>query len=149
MAKIQMADVSGKEITKRVAVADGKIYAKNKTIDAVREGKIFKGDVLAAANLAGIMAAKKTPGLIPLCHPLEITDVKIDFKLNRNFIMIKSEVSCLGRTGVEMEALAAVSVAALTIYDMCKPIDKEMIISDIKLLKKTGGKSGRYIRNSK
>lgn len=141
MAAVKMADISGKDITKRVAIAEGKIYVKKATIDAISKGKIVKGDVLVAANIAGIMAAKKTSDLIPLCHPLEITDVKINFKLNKNSITVSSEVSCLGRTGVEMEALVAVSVAALTIYDMCKPIDKDMVISDIKLLKKTGGKS--------
>lgn len=144
--RIRMADVSGKSITERVAIAEGKVFAGRKTMEALAKGKVPKGDVLAAANISGIMAAKKTPELIPLCHPLEISNVKIDFKLNRASVTIRSEVSCLGRTGVEMEALAAVSVAALTIYDMCKPIDKAMVISGIKLLKKTGGKSGTWER---
>ena len=145
-SRIRMADVSGKDITKRAAIAEGKVFAERKTIEALAKGKVPKGDVLAAANISGIMAAKKTPELIPLCHPLEISNVKIDFKLNKTSVTIRSEVSCLGRTGVEMEALTAVLVAALTIYDMCKPIDKEMVISNIRLLKKTGGKSGTWER---
>ena len=143
---IKMADISDKETTKRVAIAEGKIYTKEETIQMIKRGKINKGDVLTSAQIAGIMAAKKTSELIPLCHPLQITNAKIEFKLGRDFVVITSEVSCLGRTGVEIEALTAVSIAALTIYDMCKPIDKDMLISDIKLLKKTGGKSGAYVR---
>lgn len=141
-----MADVTPKDITQRTAIAGGIVQLKKETLKAIIKGRLPKGDVLTSAKLAGIMAAKKTAELIPLCHPLEITEVKIDFKLKRDFVIIKSEVTCFGRTGVEMEALTAVCVAALTIYDMCKPIDRDIVISDIKLLKKTGGKSGTYVR---
>jgi cyclic pyranopterin phosphate synthase len=141
LSDIAMADTSEKIITKRVAMATGRIYLKARTLKCIKENKIPKGDVLACAKVAGIMAAKKTHDLIPLCHPLEITNVKVDFKIKKIHIDIFCEVSCLGRTGVEMEALVASAISALTIYDMCKPLDKDMVISDIKLLKKTGGKS--------
>ncbi len=141
LSNIAMADTSEKIITKRVAMATGRIYLKARTLKSIKENKIPKGDVLSCAKIAGIMAAKKTHELIPLCHPLEITNVKIDFKIKKNYIDIFCEVSCLGRTGVEMEALTASAISALTIYDMCKPLDKDMVMSDIRLLKKTGGKS--------
>ncbi|MEE8317636.1 MAG: cyclic pyranopterin monophosphate synthase MoaC [Candidatus Omnitrophota bacterium] len=143
-----MADISGKLQTKRVATAQAKVYMKKDTLKSLLKGRIPKGDVLSCAKVAGIMAAKNTSQLIPLCHPLEITDVKIEFKINekKGFILVKGIVSVLGRTGVEMEALTAASIAALTIYDMCKPLDKCITISDIKLIKKTGGKSGTYFR---
>lgn len=148
--RLQMADVSEKPVTKRTAVARGKVFIKKETLKKLKNGNLPKGDPINCAKVAGIMAAKKVPEIIPLCHPLEITDVKMNIKLNHKekSVDIKSEVSVLGRTGVEMEALTAVSMAALTIYDMCKPVDKEMIISDIKLLKKTGGRSGTYARKS-
>ena len=141
-----MKDISDKISTFRTATAEGIVFASPLAIDSAKAGNTPKGAVWDIARCAGIMAAKKTPDLIPLCHPLEIADVKVNFKINKNSITIKSEVSCLGRTGVEMEALTAVSVAALTIYDMCKPIDKALVISDVKLLKKTGGKRGTYVR---
>lgn len=147
-SSVRMIDVSDKDITQRTAQAQAEVYAKKQTIEAIAKGKVPKGDVLTSAKLAGIMAAKKTPDLIPLCHPLEITEVRIDFKLSRDSIIIKSEATCFGRTGVEMEALTAVCVAALTVYDMCKAIDREIVISEIKLLKKTGGKSGTYVRHN-
>lgn len=141
LSDIAMADTSEKVVTKRVAMATGRIYLKAKTLKCIKENKVPKGDVLACAKVAGIMAAKKTHELIPLCHPLEITNVRVNFKIKKVYIDIFCEVSSLGRTGVEMEALAASAISALTIYDMCKPLDKDMVISDIKLLKKTGGKS--------
>lgn len=147
-SELKMADVTHKALTQRTAIAQAVVQLKKETLAAIIKGKIPKGDVLISAKLAGIMAAKKTAGLIPLCHPLKITHVRMDFKLNKESVTIKSEVSCLGRTGVEMEALVAVSVAALTVYDMCKPIDKDIVISDIMLLKKTGGKSGTYVRKN-
>ncbi len=145
-SKVKMVDIGDKEDTKREAVAQAEIFLKAQTRELIKKNKIPKGDVLATAKIAGILAAKKTPELIPLCHPLQITYVGIEFKFIKNKILINSKVSCIGKTGVEMEALTAVLVAALTIYDMCKPIDKEIVISEIKLLKKTGGKSGTYER---
>lgn len=147
-SEIKMADISDKAETKRVAVAQAKVYMKKATLKKLIHGRLPKGDVLACARVAGIMAAKKTSELIPLCHPLEVTDVKIGFNTDekKGFILVKSTVSVLGRTGVEMEALTAVSIASLTIYDMCKPIDRDMVISEVMLLKKSGGKSGTYER---
>lgn len=143
-----MVDVSGKSETTRVAHAAGKIRLSQEAFTKVKSGKMAKGDVLGIARVAGIMAAKKVDSLIPLCHPLLITKVSVDFSLEDedNLIEIFATVGITGKTGVEMEALTAVSVAALTIYDMCKAVDKSMVISDIRLLKKTGGKSGTYIR---
>ncbi len=147
-AKIKMADISAKQETKRVAIAQAKVSMKKDTLSKLIKSKIPKGDVLACAKVAGIMAAKKTSGLLPLCHPLEITDVKIEFNIDEKkaCIAVKSMVSVLGRTGVEMEALTAASIASLTIYDMCKPVDKDIVISNIMLLEKSGGKSGIYKR---
>ena len=145
--RAKMVDVSGKKITKREAVASADIVIKPRTLKIIKEGRMAKGDVLSVAKVAGIMAAKRTSELIPMCHPLEISNIEITFNLKgENRIQIKSKVKCLGRTGVEMEALTAVTVSALTIYDMCKALDREMVISDVKLLKKTGGKSGTFIR---
>lgn len=141
-----MADVSKKEITLREALAEGKIILQASVILALRAGKIPKGDVLAAARLAGILGAKNTPSLIPLCHPLPIEYAEVKFIISETDITIQARVKARARTGVEMEALTAVSLAALTIYDMCKPLDKEIVITGIKLLKKTGGKSGTYER---
>jgi len=145
---VKMVDVTGKEKTNRTAVAQGIILMNAKTFDKITSQTVNKGNVLETARIAGIMAAKKTSDLIPMCHPLNITNAKIDFfpDEKKNSILIKSEVSLFDRTGVEMEALTAVSVSALTIYDMCKSYDKGMKITDICLLKKTGGKSGEYIR---
>lgn len=135
--KVKMVDVSDKEITKRVAVASGEVLCKPQTIEAILQGNIKKGDVFACARIAGIMAAKKTAELIPLCHLLNISSVDISVSSEPEKIIVKATVSCEGKTGVEMEALTAVSGACLCVYDMCKAIDKEMVISDIKLLSKT------------
>ncbi len=141
-----MVDVSGKEVTLREAVASGVISMKPGTFRMIMDREITKGDVLEVAKIAGIMAAKKTSELIPMCHPLEITNVEVLFqpREEESIIEIKSKVKVRGRTGVEMEALVAVSTAALAIYDMCKAVDRGMVISQIKLMKKSGGKSGTY-----
>jgi len=144
--KIKMVDVGDKEATKREAIARGYLSLKKETVQAIKEGKIPKGDVLSVANVAGILAAKKTASLIPMCHPLRITSVKIDFELKEDTIIINSKVSAIDRTGVEMEALTAVALSALTIYDMCKGVDREISISRIELIEKKGGKSGHFIK---
>ncbi|MBW7898668.1 Cyclic pyranopterin monophosphate synthase accessory protein [Candidatus Brocadiaceae bacterium B188] len=142
----RMVDVGNKEITDRVAVAHAKVIMKPETFQRVMDKKIHKGDVLEVARVAGIMAAKQTFALIPMCHPLNLTSVKIDYTNNSvNEIEIFSEVRVTGKTGVEMEAITAAAVCAITIYDMCKAIDKGMIISDIHLMKKSGGKSGAFV----
>lgn len=141
-----MVDVSDKAVTSRVAVARGVVEMTAETLDIVRSGQAKKGDVLAVARLAGIMAAKKTADLIPLCHPLPITKVALALTLDdtRNAVIIEATVKTTGQTGVEMEALTAVSVACLTVYDMLKAVEKSMRITDIALILKDGGKSGRY-----
>ncbi len=146
--RAKMVDVSEKQITWREAVARGSVYMKRETLKLIKDRKIPKGDVFSVAKVAGIMAAKKTSGIIPMCHPLNITSVDINFDLNSkgNKIEIEARVKVVGQTGVEMEALTAVSVAALTIYDMCKAVDKEMVISDIMLMEKKGGRSGHFKR---
>jgi cyclic pyranopterin phosphate synthase len=146
--KALMVDVSGKPITQREAVARGCVLMKKTTLTLIRKNSIAKGDVLGVARVAGIMAAKKTHDLIPLCHPLNISSTQVDCTLDpRNSrIIIESRVKTAGQTGVEMEALTAVSAAALTVYDMCKAVDREMVISDVMLVKKTGGKSGTFRR---
>lgn len=145
--RARMVDVSDKAETARTAVAQGKILMKSETLERIRSGLIAKGDVLAVAQVAGIMAAKQTSQLIPMCHPLAITGAKLTFKLvEPGEIDIEATVKVHGKTGVEMEALTAVSVAALTIYDMCKAIDKTMTIRDIYLVEKLGGKSGHFVR---
>ncbi|MFW8600572.1 cyclic pyranopterin monophosphate synthase MoaC [Desulfobacterota bacterium M19] len=143
-----MVDVSAKSETVREAVAQGTVIMTREGYDLVRAGNMAKGDVLGVARLAGIMAAKKVDQLIPLAHPLNITRAEIDFDFDDAglAVIVRARVSIVGKTGVEMEALTAVSVAALTIYDMSKAVDKGMVIQDIKLLRKTGGKSGTYIR---
>ncbi|MXU65818.1 cyclic pyranopterin monophosphate synthase MoaC [Oceanomicrobium pacificus] len=144
--KAQMVDVSGKPVTARVAVAEGAVHMAPDTLSLIVEGRAKKGDVLAVARLAGIMAAKKTHDLIPLCHPLPISKVAVDLQpdMADNRVTIRAEVRTTGQTGVEMEALTAVNIAALTVYDMVKAVDKAMVISDIRLTLKDGGKSGRY-----
>lgn len=144
----KMVDVSHKAATKRTAIVSGKVIMNPDTLTRIRQGKIAKGDVLAVAQVAGVMAAKRTWDLVPMCHPLALTGIDITFDTDRadDTVFIEGTVSVNGVTGVEMEALTAVSVAALTIYDMCKAIDKDMIISDIQLENKTGGKSGEYKR---
>jgi cyclic pyranopterin phosphate synthase len=146
--KSRMVDVSAKGETLREAVARGKVLMKPETVEAVEEASLSKGDVLAVAKIAGILAAKKTGDLIPLCHPLELTGIEIVFSTDRakGEVTIEAKVRTVGKTGVEMEALTAVSAAALTIYDMCKAADRAMILSDIKLIRKSGGRSGTFIR---
>ena len=140
----RMVDVGGKPETRRVAVASGQINMSAEALSAIREGDVPKGDVLAAARIAGIMAAKKTAELIPLCHPLALDAVTVDFAFEGNALRATATASLSGRTGVEMEAMTAVSVALLTIYDMAKAIDKAMVIEEIRLLEKRGGKSGDW-----
>lgn len=147
--RAHMVDIDEKKDTKRVAIARGKIYMNEKTIKLIKKGKIKKGDVLSVAQVGGIMGCKETSSLIPMCHNINLTGVNIRFNIEKNFIEIEAEVKTIGKTGVEMEALTAVSIAALTIYDMCKAVDKDMVIGDIKLIKKIGGKSGEYIRGEK
>ena len=141
---MSMVDIGSKKVTKREAVAEGAVSLKASTILAIKRKRVQKGDVLEAARLAGIMAAKNTLLLIPLCHPIQIECIDITFSMVKGKITIKTTVRGEAKTGFEMEALCATAVAALTIYDMCKPLDKGIVISDIKLLKKTGGKSGTY-----
>lgn len=144
--RASMVDVSEKPETKRIAIAKGRIYMTPETLALIDEGGVKKGDVYTVARLAGIMAAKKTADLIPLCHPLPIQNVQVDLESNvaENCVDITATASLYGRTGIEMETLAAVSVAGLTIYDMCKAVDKAMRITDIRLTHKSGGKSGTY-----
>ena len=144
----QMVDIYDKDITERMAVASGKIYMSNASIEMVRDGTHKKGDVLGIARIAGITASKKTPDLIPLCHNIELYSVNIDFEVTtpKKYIECFATVSCCGRTGVEMEALTSVQISLLTIYDMCKSVDRGMIISDIKLELKKGGASGEWER---
>jgi cyclic pyranopterin phosphate synthase len=146
--RARMVDVSEKDDTIRIAVASGSIYMKRETLDRIKEGTIKKGDVLSVAQVGGIMGAKSTPHIIPMCHPIMISGCDISFHMDfeKNKIDITATTKTIGKTGVEMEALTAVSVAALTIYDMCKAIDRSMIISNIMLLKKSGGKSGLFER---
>lgn len=146
--KARMVDISEKEITKREAIATGSVFMKPETISLIKDRRVSKGDVLGVARIAGIMAAKKTSDLIPMCHPLNISSVSIDFFIDdeKNRVDIKTNVKITGQTGAEMEALVATSVAALTIYDMCKSVDKDMVISEIMLLEKRGGKSGVFKR---
>lgn len=143
-----MVDVTDKQPTVRVALAGGSVIMKPETLNLIGNQKVKKGNVLETARIAGIMAAKKTSGLIPMCHPLSLTHVQIDFKPDEtnHCIAIEASVRTIDQTGVEMEALTAVSVAALTVYDMCKSYDREMTISRIRLLEKSGGKSGTYKR---
>lgn len=146
--KARMVDVTAKDVTDRVAVAVGRVFMEKGTLDLILANEIKKGDVLGVARVAGIMAAKKTSELIPLCHPLNITSVDVDFLpvADPPSIEITATAKVASKTGVEMEALTAVSVAALTVYDMCKAADKAMIISDIMLMRKSGGKSGTFER---
>ena len=141
-----MVDVSGKDITKRAATAQGTIRVSREVMDAVLGKKIKKGDVFTVAQVAGIMGTKRTSDLIPMCHPLSLTNAKVSFEIDEEAcsITVYCTASTDGKTGVEMEALTGASVALLTVYDMCKAIDKRMIISDIHLVEKTGGKSGDF-----
>ncbi len=144
-----MVDVTDKAVTERIAVAEGKIYVNRDVYDAIVQGTVKKGDVLGTARVAGIMATKRTWELIPMCHPLMLTKVSIDFALNEAERSVKAicTTKLKGQTGVEMEALTGVNVALLTIYDMCKALDRAMEISDVHLVKKDGGKSGLFERN--
>ena len=146
--KGKMVDISEKSVSVRVARAYAEVFVSDKVFDRINQNNIAKGDVLATARIAGIQAAKKTSELIPLCHNILIDDVKVDFILNneKKTVEINTEVKTTSKTGVEMEALTAASVSALTVYDMCKALDKSIKISNIKLLSKSGGKSGDYIR---
>jgi cyclic pyranopterin phosphate synthase len=146
--RARMVDVGSKPDTPREAVAGGIVRMKPETLARIREGRMAKGDVLAVAQVAGIMAAKQTPQLIPMCHTLLLTGVDLAFQLDeaQGSVTIQATVRTVGKTGAEMEALAAVSAAALTIYDMCKSVDREMIIDQIRLLRKSGGKSGTFER---
>lgn len=147
--RAKMVDVSDKEITSRTAVAQTMVKMAPETLTRIKEGKIGKGDVLAVASVAGVMAAKKTSDWIPMCHPLPLTGIDIHFTDNGNDeLYIEGTVKTTGKTGVEMEALTAVSAAALTVYDMCKALQKDMIIGPTMLKSKTGGKSGDYERKS-
>jgi len=143
---VKMVDVTDKAVTDREAIASGKIEMQAETLDLITEGKLPKGNVLETARIAGIMAAKRTADLIPMCHPLAITGVDLDFDVEGSAIVARAVVRVPDRTGVEMEALAVVSVALLTIYDMCKAVDKSMVINEICLLRKSGGRSGIYVR---
>jgi cyclic pyranopterin phosphate synthase len=146
--RVRMVDTSSKSATTRHAVASGRVLMSKDTVTAVAEHRTPKGDPLEAARLAGIMAAKRTAELIPLCHPLPLTHVDVQARIEDYGIYLEAEVSTNAQTGVEMEALTAVSVAALTIYDMCKALDKSITISEVRLESKTGGKSGDYLRGS-
>ena len=143
----RMVDISPKEPTLRKALAKAQISMSEKPLKSLTEGTIVKGDVFAIARVAGIQAAKKTSELIPLCHPLMLNTVEVNFDINENNVSIEAIATTLSQTGVEMEALTACSIAALTIYDMCKSADKAMVISDLALWEKTGGKSGPYKRS--
>lgn len=144
----RMVEVGGKEITRREAVARGEVSMRPGTLDMILEGKVSKGEVFGVARVAGIMAAKKTSDLIPLCHPLALTGVDVHFRADRECsrVEIEAKARMTGQTGVEMEAMTAVSVAALAIYDMCKAVDREMVIGAIRLVHKSGGKSGVFQR---
>lgn len=149
--RAKMVDVSEKLDSVRTAVASGKVLVSAETFELIRTGGMKKGDVLAVAQTAGIMGAKRTPDIIPMCHPIMLSGVDIDLKLDENehAVVITATTKCTGATGVEMEALTAVSVAALTVYDMCKAVQRDIEISDIKLLRKSGGKSGDFVRGEK
>jgi cyclic pyranopterin phosphate synthase len=148
--QVRMIDITQKRETKREAVAEGRVKMKPATLELIRQGKIAKGDVLTIAQTVGIMAAKETPHLIPLCHPVPLTNVVVDLHIpdNADCIEITATVKGIGKTGFEMESLVAVSASALTIYDMCKIADKNMIIEGIRLVRKSGGKSGVYVAKS-
>lgn len=145
----RMVDISSKTVTEREATAEGRVFMRAETLQLISSGHHKKGDVLAVARIAGIQAAKKCADLIPLCHPLMLTGITVDLEADtsNNSVLIRARCKLAGRTGVEMEALTAVSVAALTVYDMCKAVDKNMTIGDIRLLEKIGGKSGHWQAN--
>ena len=146
--RAKMVDVGEKPISQRVAVAGARVLVNENTFNLIKSGGMKKGDVLTVAQIAGVMGAKRTPDIIPMCHPILMDGINLDLSLDeaRLSVEIKAEVRCDGRTGVEMEALSAVSIAALTVYDMCKAVQKDMVISDIRLISKTGGVHGDYYR---
>lgn len=146
--KARMVDVTDKDASERIAVAKGAVRMKRETLELILANEVKKGDVLAVARLAGIMAAKKTGELIPLCHPLNLTSIEVEFTTLKELpgVEITATAKVFAKTGVEMEALTAVSAAALTVYDMCKAVDKEMELTAIRLVKKTGGRSGEFTR---
>jgi len=146
LGRARMVDVTPKEPTHRRAIVRGRVYMQPETTSLVARGAITKGDVLAVARVAGIQAAKRTPDLIPLCHPLLVGSVLVNFRIEDDFIEVEAQVDTIDRTGVEMEAMTACSVACLTIYDMCKSADRAMVIGDVTLWEKTGGRSGTYRR---
>lgn len=146
LGRARMVDVTPKDPTHRRAVARGRVTMQPDTASLVARGAITKGDVLAVARVAGIQAAKRTPDLIPLCHPLLVGSVLVNFRIEDDFIEVEAQVDTIDRTGVEMEAMTACSVACLTIYDMCKSADRAMVISELTLWEKTGGRSGTYRR---
>jgi cyclic pyranopterin phosphate synthase len=146
LGRARMVDVTPKEPSHRRAVARGRVYMKAETASLVARGAISKGDVLAVARVAGIQAAKRTPDLIPLCHPLLVGSVLVNFRIEDDYIEVEAQVDTVDRTGVEMEALTACSTACLSIYDMCKSVDRGMVIGEIALWEKTGGRSGSYRR---
>ena len=146
--RAKMVDVGDKSQTRRTAVAGARVFVNEDTFALIKSGGMKKGDVLTVAQIAGIMGAKQTPGLIPMCHPVQVDGIDLHLELNGSLccVEITATVSCFGRTGVEMEALTAASTAALTVYDMCKAVQKDMVISDIRLLEKTGGVHGDFHR---
>jgi cyclic pyranopterin phosphate synthase len=146
LGRARMVDVTPKEASHRRAVARGRVFMKPETTSLVARGAISKGDVLAVARVAGIQAAKRTPDLIPLCHPLLVGSVLVNFRIEDNYVEVEAQVDTVDRTGVEMEALMACTVACLTIYDMCKSADRSMVMGEIALWEKTGGRSGTYRR---
>lgn len=149
--RARMVDVGGKPISCRTAVAGGRVLVNEQTFRMIQSGGVKKGDVLTVAQIAGIMGAKRTPELIPMCHPIPLGGIDLELSMDesRLSVEIRATVSCDGRTGVEMEALTAVSAAALTVYDMCKAVQKDMVISDIRLLSKSGGVHGDFRREEK
>lgn len=146
--RAKMVDVGEKPISQRTAVAAGRVLVNDKTFQLIKSGGMKKGDVLTVAQIAGVMGAKRTPDIIPMCHPILMDGINLELRLdeNRQSVEITATVTCDGRTGVEMEALTAVSTAALTVYDMCKAVQKDMTITDIRLVSKTGGVHGDYFR---
>ena len=149
--RAKMVDVGEKPVTWRTAVAAGRVLVSDHTFDLIKSGGMKKGDVLTVAQIAGVMGAKRTPDIIPMCHPILMDGINLELSMDeaRKSVEIKATVSCDGRTGVEMEALTAVSTAALTVYDLCKAVQKEMVITDIRLVSKTGGVHGDYMREEK
>ena len=146
--RAKMVDVGEKPVTRRTAVAAGRVLVNDHTFDLIKTGGMKKGDVLTVAQIAGVMGAKRTPDIIPMCHPILMDGINLELSLDetRKSVEIQATVSCDGRTGVEMEALTAVSTAALTVYDMCKAVQKDMVITDVRLVSKTGGVHGDYFR---